>query len=203
MDLLEGRIQNYAWGSRTAIAELTGKPAPAPGPQAELWFGEHPAAPARIRRDGAWHSLPELVAARPEAELGSAVVRKFGRSLPFLLKLLAAEEPLSLQAHPNREQAARGFSADEAAGIPRDAPTRRYRDPNHKPELFCALCPSDALCGFRPLEGTRLLLRSLEVPRLEPLISMLEKADETAALRGGLRRSPIGFPFPHRRGAAP
>ena len=186
MDLLEGRIQTYAWGSRTAIAELLGLPAPSPGPQAELWFGVHPAAPSRIWRDGAWHSLPELVAAGPEAELGSAVVRKFGRSLPFLLKLLAAEEPLSLQAHPNREQAERGFAADEAAGIPRDAPRRRYRDPNHKPELFCALRPSDALCGFRPLGDTRRLLRALEVPSLAPLISTLEKADETAALRGAL-----------------
>jgi mannose-6-phosphate isomerase len=130
--------------------------------------------------------LPELVAAHPEAELGSAVVRKFGRSLPFLLKLLAAEEPLSLQAHPNREQAVRGFSRDEAAGVPRDAPTRRYRDPNHKPELFCALRPSDALCGFRPLADTRRLLRALEVPALAPLVSALESADETVALRSAL-----------------
>jgi mannose-6-phosphate isomerase len=167
MDPLEGTIQNYAWGSRTAIAELLGSPGPSPGPQAELWFGVHPAAPSRVWRDGAWQSLPELVAARPETELGSAAVCKFGPSLPFLLKLLAAEQPLSLQAHPNREQAARGFSADEAAGLPLDAPTRRYRDPNHKPELFCALRPSDALCGFRPLGDTRRMLRALETPALD------------------------------------
>jgi mannose-6-phosphate isomerase len=186
MDRLEGRIQNYAWGSRSAIAEVLGSPRPAPQPEAELWLGAHLAAPSRVLRDGTWRSLSDVVAAHPEAELGTAVVRKFGESLPFLLKLLAAEQPLSLQAHPNRDQAARGFAADDAAGIARDAPTRRYRDSNHKPELFCALAPSDALCGFRPVVDTRRLLRAIESPALRRLDSALEDSDESRALRSAL-----------------
>jgi mannose-6-phosphate isomerase len=102
-----------------------------------------------------------VLAADPVRELGTAVVAEFGPRLPFLLKVLAVSEPLSLQVHPDADQARAGFAADEAAGIPRDAPTRTYRDASSKPELLCAVTPFEALCGFRPVAETVQLLDHL------------------------------------------
>ena len=138
VELLDNPIQRYAWGSLTAIPALLGKP-PDGSPQAELWVGAHPSAPSRTR-SGA--TLEELIAREPQRLLGEASLVRFGSRLPFLLKVLAAAQPLSLQAHPSREQAEAGFRREEAAGLPRDAPNRNYRDLNHKPEILCALTPS-------------------------------------------------------------
>jgi mannose-6-phosphate isomerase len=148
--LLENPIRDYAWGSRTAIARLRGEPVPSPGPQAELWMGAHPAAPSYLRVGGRRVSLAELVAGAPEAILGPRLVARFGPRLPFLAKLLAAAEPLSIQAHPDARQAREGFARENALGLPLDSEKRGYRDPHHKPELLCALDPFEALCGFRP-----------------------------------------------------
>src|SRR5262245_18005742 len=143
---LENPIQPYAWGSRSIIAELLGKPSPSERPEAELWMKAHPLAPSRVDEDG---SLLDRLQTNPDAMLGTYVRERFGARLPFLLKVLAAETPLSLQAHPSKAQAEAGFAAEERAGIVRDAPERNYKDDNHKPELICALTPFDALCGFR------------------------------------------------------
>jgi len=156
VEAIEGVVQRYAWGSPTAIPELLGTDADG-GPQAELWFGAHPSAPGRVGP----RTLTELVAADPEGALGRPVLERFGARLPFLLKVLAAAQPLSLQAHPSASRAAAGFAAENAAGVPLDAPHRRYRDADHKPELLCALSPFDALCGFRPIEATVTLLDHL------------------------------------------
>jgi len=166
MERLQNVIQPYAWGSRTAIAELCGAPTPSARPEAELWMGAHPVAPSRML-DGS--SLLERIERAPEAELGAATLRAFGPRLPFLLKILAAEQPLSLQAHPSIAQAEEGFDREDRAGIPRDAPHRNYRDRNHKPELICALSPFVALCGFRAIEATRALFELLAVPGLSEL----------------------------------
>ena len=163
----------YAWGSRTAIAEITGRSAPTAEPEAELWMGAHPLAPSRVVRDGAARSLAEVIAGAPERELGAAEVRAFGPRLPFLLKVLAAAEPLSLQAHPTAEQAQKGFDDEERRGIARDAGHRNYKDPNHKPELLCALTPFDALCGFRALEETIALFDLLGVAALDDVLAPL------------------------------
>lgn len=121
-----------AWGSTTAIAQLLGFD-PSGGPEAELWFGTHPVSPA-LTID-AEVALPEL---------------------PFLLKVLAAEKPLSLQAHPTAAQARAGFDRENAAGIAVDAADRNYRDPYPKPELIVALSERfDALAGFRPLDESK------------------------------------------------
>jgi mannose-6-phosphate isomerase len=143
--LLDNPIQNYAWGSRTSLAKLLGRP-PAVQPEAELWIGAHPKAPSRLS-DG--RSLLDVIRADPGGMLGHDVAARFGARLPFLLKVLAVDSPLSLQAHPNLEQAARGFLREQAAGVPIDAPERTYKDDNHKPELLCALTPFEALSGFR------------------------------------------------------
>ena len=159
MFLLDNPIQNYAWGSKTSLAELLGYP-PAAEPEAELWIGAHPKASSRLS-DG--RSLLDAIAADPLGMLGPDVHRRFGGQLPFLLKVLAVNAPLSLQAHPNLEQAARGYAREEAAGVPRDAATRTYRDANHKPELLCALTTFEALCGFRPAPEAAALFEELGV----------------------------------------
>src|SRR5262245_13495536 len=110
----------YAWGSRTAIAELQGRPTPSAQPEAELWMGAHPRGPSRLTRDGVETTLVELIAANGRRELGSDVAAAFGSRLPFLLKVLAAGEPLSLQAHPTEAQAREGFEREERLGIPVD-----------------------------------------------------------------------------------
>lgn len=149
--------RDYAWGSTSSIAELLGR-APSGGPEAELWLGAHPGSPARlVGRDGG--TLLDVVDGR----------------LPFLLKVLAAARPLSLQAHPTPEQAEEGFAREEAAGIPIDAPERDYKDPFHKPELIYALSdPFRALCGFRPVERTRTVLEPVaDDERIAPLLERL------------------------------
>ncbi|HSM73877.1 MAG TPA: mannose-6-phosphate isomerase, class I, partial [Desulfobacterales bacterium] len=147
--LMRNTIQPYAWGSRTAIAELRGEPSPAAEPQAELWIGAHPKAPSEVRFHGRWVPLDELIAADPAGILGAAAAARFNGELPYLLKVLAAERPLSIQAHPSRDQARVGFARENRLKIPLDAPQRNYRDANHKPECSCALTPFWALSGFR------------------------------------------------------
>ena len=153
---LENSIQPYAWGSRHALAQLQGRPAPSEGPEAELWIGAHPRAPSRIA--GEERDLLGLIDAAPERMLGPESRTRFGDSLPFLLKVLAADEPLSLQAHPSRAQARDGFHHEERARVPLEDPKRSYKDDMHKPELICALGSFHALCGFRPLEESLSLL---------------------------------------------
>lgn len=191
MQRLRNAIRPYAWGSRTAIAELQGRPAPSPDPEAELWIGAHPSDPSRLEGDGT--PLTDVIAAAPEAMLGAAVVERFGRRLPFLLKLLAAARPLSLQAHPDAAQAAEGFAAEEAAGVPRDAPHRRYVDPHHKPELLVAVTDFRALCGFREPAASAAALAGLEVPELAPIVARLREGRLAEAVRGLLQ-----WPTPER-----
>lgn len=159
MLLLDNPIQDYAWGSRTQLATLLGNP-PSAEPQAELWIGAHPRAPSRLS-DG--RSLRDAIHADPDGMLGPEVRRRFGGELPFLLKVLAVEAPLSLQAHPNAEQARAGFEREQRAGVPLSAPERTYKDPNHKPELLCALTPFRALSGFRPREEAAELFAALRL----------------------------------------
>lgn len=149
---LENTVQEYAWGSTTAIPELLGEAAPSHEPQAELWMGAHPKAPSRFVVDGERRSLADEIARAPVETLGLRVSGAFGGKLPFLFKVLAAERPLSIQAHPSVAQARDGFARENEMGIPLDAPHRNYRDDNHKPEIICALTPFWALNGFRPAD---------------------------------------------------
>ncbi|MBN9606123.1 MAG: mannose-6-phosphate isomerase, class I [Actinomycetales bacterium] len=154
--LLTNTPRDYAWGSRAAIAELLGRPASG-GPEAELWLGTHPGSPARLV-DG-----------------GATLLETLDAPLPYLLKVLAAAEPLSLQAHPTPEQAAEGFAREEAAGVPLDAPQRNYKDRGAKPELIYALSdPFRALSGFRPVADTLAVLDPVrDDPRIAPLVGRL------------------------------
>ncbi|MBB4957966.1 mannose-6-phosphate isomerase [Micromonospora polyrhachis] len=173
---MSGPIRDYAWGSRSAIAELQGRPVPSPGPEAELWLGAHPAASATVERDAVPVSLAELLAAEPRRWLGDDVVGRFGARLPFLLKVLAAETPLSLQAHPNAEQARAGYAAEQARSETASAPAtvrRNYVDPYHKPEMLVALSPFEALCGFRDPKVSADVLAAFEVADLDPVVAAL------------------------------
>ncbi|MER5639523.1 mannose-6-phosphate isomerase, class I [Kitasatospora sp. NPDC002227] len=185
MDKLANTVRPYAWGSVTYIPELLGQE-PTGEPQAEMWLGAHPGAPSRVDRGAGPQSLAELIAAAPERELGAAAVAKFGPELPFLLKVLAAGLPLSIQAHPDLAQARAGYAAEEARGIPADAPNRNYRDANHKPELICAVTEFEGLCGFRPVAEAAELLESLEVAELLDLIHLLRTKPEAEALSEAL-----------------
>ena len=172
MYLLENTLRPYAWGSETAIAELLGR-VPSGGPEAELWVGAHPDSPSQaVLEDGTHQNLDELIGSDPARALGTEAVQRFGDRLPFLLKVLAAAAPLSLQVHPSSAQAAAGFAAENAAGLPADAPHRNYRDGFHKPEMIFALTPFEALCGFRPVS------EAAEV--FDRLISAVEAAGTSA-----------------------
>ena len=173
---LSNGVRHYPWGSRTVIPDLLGEPVPADRPYAELWIGAHPDEPSMLS-DGT--PLDKAIQQQPDALLGTAVRERFGDRLPFLMKVLAAEQPLSLQAHPTTEQAQAGYAAEEAAGVPRDDTTRTFKDPFHKPELLLALTTFEALCGFRPVEESLHCLAKLQVSELKPTIAALA--------RGGLR----------------
>jgi mannose-6-phosphate isomerase len=184
VELLDNPVRAYAWGSRTVIADLLGQEVPSPHPQAEMWLGAHPADPSYlVHADGARVSLLDELRGDPRGTLGSERSERWDGTLPYLLKVLAADEPLSLQAHPTIEQARAGFAQEEAAGIPRDAPDRNYKDANHKPELICALTELDALVGFRDPAVTVRLLRALDVAELASHTELLAAQPDADGLR--------------------
>nr|WP_055502689.1 mannose-6-phosphate isomerase, class I [Nonomuraea pusilla] len=156
--LLTNPVKDYAWGSRADIAGITGRAVPAPGPEAEMWLGAHPAGPSLLPGGG---SLADAIAADPDGQLGAATLGRFGARLPYLLKLIAVAQPLSLQVHPSPEQAADGH----ARGV--------YGDPWAKPELICALTPFTALAGFREPDQAALLIERLNLRELKDVVSAL------------------------------
>ncbi|MGH1339969.1 MAG: mannose-6-phosphate isomerase, class I [Nannocystales bacterium] len=173
-------LRSYAWGDRTFIPTLLGREATGE-PCAEAWFGAHPVAPSGLVGEDVGYD--QWIAADPGSVLGPRVNAAHGQ-LPFLLKLLSAARPLSIQVHPNAARAARGFAEEEAAGIPLDARERRFKDPHHKPELVVALTPFDALCGFRPAPQ-----RAAALARAPELASVLTPADDSPdALHHALAR---------------
>ncbi|MDH4169478.1 MAG: mannose-6-phosphate isomerase, class I [Acidimicrobiia bacterium] len=173
---LEGVIQHYAWGSTSALSDLLGVE-PRGRPEAELWFGAHPRGPAAVQLGDRSVGLDRLIADDPVGQLGAD-----HRELPFLAKILAASQPLSIQTHPDREQAEAGFAREQAEGIAVDAFERSFRDRNPKPELICALTPFEALCGFCPPDSSADRLADLDVVALVPLIEGL-RGPEAAAVR--------------------
>ncbi|MGA5463962.1 mannose-6-phosphate isomerase, class I [Mycobacterium sp. NPDC050041] len=196
MHLLRGAVRTYAWGSRTALAEFTGRPSPTAHPEAELWFGAHPGDPAWLQTDDGEQSLLTALRDDPEGQLGTALLNNFGNALPFLVKVLAADEPLSLQAHPSAAQAAEGFDREDRLGIPVSAPMRNYRDRSHKPELMVALDQFEALAGFAPVSHTIELMQALAVPQLELYLNLLAGQPDADGLRA-LFTTWITAPQPH------
>jgi mannose-6-phosphate isomerase len=160
---LTNPVRTYAWGSHTVLPELLGEPSPAAEPWAEVWIGAHPADPSRLP-DG--RTLAEV---EPR--------------LPFLVKLLAAAEPLSIQAHPDLARARHGYAEEEARGVAVDAAERSYRDANHKPELLVALDRTEALCGFRSPEDVLVTAERIGSDSLTTLLAALRSDPGAPALR--------------------
>ncbi|WP_165243055.1 mannose-6-phosphate isomerase, class I [Corynebacterium lizhenjunii] len=181
MDQLVPAVRHYSWGSRSLIPQLLGQPESSQ-PVAELWYGAHPAAPSQLggQRDahGASMGLDAYLQQHPQ-QLGPHAET----GLPFLLKLLAADEVLSLQAHPSMEQAREGFARENSLGIDLDAASRNYKDASHKPELIVALTPFYAMAGFRPLAQTLELFAALGSPELDRYLGMVSTDDEEASLQ--------------------
>lgn len=173
--VLHGANQNYAWGSPTHIPHLRGDQSTGE-PVAEAWFGAHPKAPSLLD-DG--RTLLELIEAAPLQQLGTSIE---GGRLPYLMKLLAADEPLSIQVHPTVAQAVEGCAREDAAGIDRAAPNRSFRDDNHKPELIAALTDFEAMVGFRPVPETLDLFAAIDEPAASPILDALETGGLGAAL---------------------
>ncbi len=180
MEPLQPVIRPYDWGSRHGIAELQGRPVPAPGPEAELWLGAHPSAPSGV----AATTLDAVIAADPDRELGQDCLARFGPRLPFLLKVLSADRALSIQVHPSRPQAQAGFRAERDRGLP--PAERNYVDDWPKPELLCALTPFEVLAGLRTPSDAAALLRALAVAPLAPLAADLAAATGPEALSQAL-----------------
>jgi mannose-6-phosphate isomerase len=179
MQPLSGFIQEYAWGSKTALPQLLGHAATG-RPQAELWLGAHPRGPARLPDQ----TLIEHIALAPHHALGAQVRGRWGERLPFLLKVLAVEAPLSLQVHPNEQQAREGFAREQALGLDVDDPKRSYKDTSHKPELVVALTRFEALCGFRRPEAMVERLSALNVADLRSTVQMLEGWPDAVGVQG-------------------
>lgn len=182
ISIMKNTVQDYAWGSYTAIPEILGQKA-VDKPQAELWMGAHPKAPSKVQCNGEWMSLLKLIETNPEDILGERASKAFNNSLPFLFKVLAAAKPLSIQAHPSRDQAKEGFERENRIGIPFDAPHRNYRDPNHKPECICALTPFWALNGFRKISEMVSLFRKVNPKGLEEGVEALLKQPDSRGLK--------------------
>lgn len=171
---LENPVQDYDWGSHKAMTELFGMENPGDSPMAELWMGAHPKAPSLIQVDGKSMPLHQLVDGQAEI-LGTGSLEKFGNTLPFLFKVLSAAKPLSIQSHPNKQQAQEGFALENNLGIPLDAFNRNYRDDNHKPELVFALTPFRAMNGFRPLAEMKALFAMANLESLQQPLQLLEE----------------------------
>jgi mannose-6-phosphate isomerase len=152
---LRNQIKHYEWGSPEFIPQLMGVAGDG-SPWAELWMGSHSGTSSLVSLPSGEISLGELIATDPRRYLGEKTAERYG-VLPFLFKLIAAEKPLSIQAHPNLAQAREGYERENRAQLAHNAPNRNYRDSNHKPEIICALTPFTGMCGFRsPVEIQRL-----------------------------------------------
>lgn len=181
MERLDGARLSYDWGSLSAIPGLLKVPSDG-APWAEQWFGAHPGGPTRITGDG---TLASYLAQDPQRLLGRDVVRRFGEQLPYLLKLIAPAQALSLQVHPSLAQAAEGFELENEAGIALDSPVRNYKDANHKPEMVLALTQFDAVAGFRAPRRVAEVLADLT----SPLARRLRRTLRLNPTRYGIRQA--------------
>ncbi|AUL94353.1 mannose-6-phosphate isomerase, class I [Vibrio vulnificus] len=180
---LDNPVKNYEWGSKTAIQSLFGIDNPNGEPQAEIWMGAHPNGCSTVYIDGESVLLSKLIQSNQEGILSKATAEQFGE-LPYLFKVLAAGQALSIQVHPSKEEAEVGFAREEAQGIERNAAQRNYRDPNHKPELVYALTSYQALNGFRRFSEIiaffELFVAKLHIPKMASLLAQF-CSDQTSS----------------------
>jgi len=165
---LYNQIKHYEWGSPYILPQFLGIENSRGIPYAEMWMGTNSGAPSKIRVSN---------------DKTEDLFRVSG-DIPFLLKVIAVEKPLSIQAHPNKEQAVQGFKREEELKLHLKSPSRNYKDPNHKPEILCALSPFTLMAGFRKPDE---IYRSLEefitvIPQLKEVFSPMFRALKTNML---------------------
>jgi mannose-6-phosphate isomerase len=168
---LYGKVQHYAWGGNDFIPELIGLQKENK-PYAEYWMGAHPSASSEVVTEEGKQSLYQLIQQNPELFIGKKTFQRFGE-LPYLFKVLDVKDMLSIQVHPSKEEAIKGFEKEEAAGISLDAPHRNYKDKNHKPEVMVALTEFWLLHGFKPEHSLVETLKT--VSELSFLLPVFEK----------------------------
>lgn len=170
---IKGKIQHYPWGGFTFLPQLLNRSNTGHKPFAEYWLGAHAKAPSEVwKKDHDPVPLDELIQSNPAKYLGQETANRFGR-LPYLFKVLDVKEMLSIQVHPSKSGAEKGFFKENEEGIPLDAASRNYRDDNHKPEMMVALSTFYLLHGFRPEAGMRQILN--EVAELKPLYALFDQ----------------------------
>lgn len=170
---IRGKVQQYAWGGPSYIPEMLGF-APEQGKTyAEYWMGAHVNAPAQVQLpQGGEQPLDALLAQDPAAYLGAPTAERFG-ALPYLFKVLDVKDMLSIQVHPTKAEAEKGFARENEQGIPLTASHRNYKDDNHKPEIMVALGEFWLLHGFLPEDKLRAVLD--EVPEFATLQPIFEQ----------------------------
>ena len=158
---LQNKIKHYEWGSLNLIPQFIGEENSKGVPYAELWIGTNKGAPSKVYGKTLHCKMVDL--------------EEISGELPFLFKLLAVEKPLSIQVHPNKTQAEEGFKREEEAGLPLQSPARNYKDPNHKPEILCAVSPFTLMAGFRKPEEIQKSLEELitMIPQIKEIITPL------------------------------
>lgn len=164
---LRGKPMHYAWGGYAFIPSLLGIPNPEHKPFAEYWMGAHPLAPSELLTPEGGLSLYTAIQEHPDRILSEKVYNRFG-GLPYLFKVQDVREILSIQVHPSKEEAEKGFDREEAEGIPINAPYRNYKDRNHKPEMLVALSEFWLLHGFKQKTEIEKILN--EVPEFNILL---------------------------------
>lgn len=169
---IKGVIQNYAWGGKEFIPKLMGLQSADNQPFAEVWLGAHQRGSAILEMDGNDISLKDFLEKKPNM-LGEKVIKQFGKTLPYLFKVLDVSQMLSIQCHPTKKAAEIGYYNEEKAGIPITAFNRNYKDDNHKPEVMVALTEFWLLHGFKSLEAIEAVLKS--VPEFKMLLEYYQR----------------------------
>ncbi|WP_298942636.1 mannose-6-phosphate isomerase, class I [uncultured Psychromonas sp.] len=180
---LDNTIMNSAWGCEKSMTELFGYENPQNKPMAELWMGAHPKASSLIDSEDGTIALNEYIAAAPQSVLGVSCAERFQNRLPFLFKVLSAKSPLSIQSHPNKQQAEEGWERENALNIPLNAAHRNYKDDNHKPELVFSITEYHALNGFREFDVIIRLFDSVAGDCLSPLLTEFKKNIQPEGLK--------------------
>ncbi|MFQ0973336.1 mannose-6-phosphate isomerase, class I [Gilliamella sp. CG35] len=171
---LENCIKDYDWGSIDSITTLFGIKNPSQKPMAEIWMGIHPLGCSKIiGLNGEKINLNALINQNPLQILGKNTYQLFG-TLPYLFKVLAANKPLSVQVHPTKADAQKGFEKENKLGIDLHSPNRNFKDPNHKPELLYALTPFKAMNSFRPIEQILSFFSQITIPIFNHELAQLQ-----------------------------
>jgi mannose-6-phosphate isomerase len=179
---MKNTIQDYAWGSVSAIPELLGYVNRDNKPQAELWMGSHHRGESLLINGDEDISLSKLIKKNKNDILSEKIASVYG-DLPFLFKVLAAGSPLSIQVHPDKKQAEEGFARENESSVPLDAFNRNYKDDNHKPEIICALTPFWAMRGFRNSDSIIDNFRTADLPSFRKEVDQFSESGDPEGLK--------------------